>query len=61
MRLHLLLQFASYAMVFMENAVKVIYYCFGALENCPLGFASASLLWDILVGVCRIALWDYEV
>ena len=36
MRLHLLLQFASYAMVFMENAVKVIYFCFGSLEIVPL-------------------------
>ena len=60
MRLHLLLNFTNYAMVFMENAVKIIYFCFGSIENCPLGFASASLLLDILVGVCRIRLWDYE-
>lgn len=59
-RLYLLLKFASYAMVFRENAVKIIYFCFGSLQNCPFGFASASLLLDILVGVCRTALWDYE-
>lgn len=58
--LFLLLKFTSYAMVFMESAVKIIPFCFGSLENCPFGFASASLLLDILVGVCWIALWDYE-
>lgn len=56
----LLLKFTSYAMVYMENAVKIIPSCCSSLENCPFGFASASLLLDILVGVCRIALWDYE-
>ena len=56
----LLLKFTSCAMVYMENAVKIIPFCFSSLENCPFGFASASLLLDILVGVCRIALWDYE-
>lgn len=56
----LLLKFTSCAMVYMENAVKIIPFCFSSLENCSFGFASASLLLDILVGVCRIALWDYE-